>query len=163
MTVVTPTCSSQHNLLKGWSIVCHCNDAALQKNIPVLVFIQHAFTTMQYNFHRPSFFLGILCTQELYGAPNIWEVYYMDYRQTSGVHWQSCSLFKNKDGKNCCELDWFTRGLYIPAPVNCTPVCHDWLHPPSIITEETPSSITAIHQITVLAINYSEEELHITC
>ena len=49
----TLTCSSQ--LAEGLiAMMLHC---ALQKNIPVLVLIRDAFTTMQYNFHRPSFFL----------------------------------------------------------------------------------------------------------
>ena len=86
----TPTCSSQHNLLKGWSIVCRCNDVALctPKDHTVLVLIRHAFTTMnaiQLSQAKPR--LRHPLHTRAVRNPNIWEVCYMDCMQTSVLVW----------------------------------------------------------------------------
>ena len=50
---------------------------------PACIYYNECNTT----FIGQATLLSILCTQELYGTPNIWEVYYMDCMQTSVLVW----------------------------------------------------------------------------
>ena len=142
---LTPTCSSQHNLLKGLLLcvvvmMLHC---ALQQYIytrvcPDLACIH--YTAIQLSqaklLKRPLYTGAVRNPQHMACIGN-----------------PVTSLKTKMERIEPISLGAFN--LYSSLPWSATPAFHhNW---------GTLTSITAIHQITVLAINRSEEEFRIKC